>query len=91
MADKYKLKLQQNGMITLETRGANFVRHSVAHNLVFRIMGGEKVYGTFEDEITARNIFKEFCQRHPSFEWKLKASNELGSITLPKNWKGYYS
>lgn len=86
-----RLLVQENGMIVLETRGANFVRTGIARDLRFHleyrsIKGWWTVTGWFEDEMTARQMLRE---ANPNIQWRLVATNEYGSVALPKGWQGY--
>lgn len=89
-----KLKLQQNGMIVIETHGENFVRTSVAHDVSFMLeyktCAGtwEKISGSYSDEITARQILRE-C--NPRIQYRLVALHAdcIGQVALPKSWQGW--
>ena len=89
-AETHKLVVQSNGWIVLETRGDRFVRTSPARDLVFHLQykstqGWWSMTGEFHDDITARQCLRE---ANPRIQWRLVASNDYGSVVLPKGWEG---
>lgn len=90
--ETHKLLVQSNGWIVLETRGDRFVRTGPARDLRYHIeyksvRGWHPIHSTFEDDITVRQILREHQERSPRIQWRLVASNEHGSVALPKEWR----
>lgn len=86
-----RLRVNKNGAIVLETREPGRINSGFAGDLVYHLeykstAGWVKIYGTYEHDTLARKALQAANRK---ITWRLVASNEHGSVALPRNWRGF--
>lgn len=87
----YRLRVNPNGWIVLETRAPGSISSGAARDLTYHLEykstnGWVPVTGTYHCDREARVALASANQR---IIWRLVASNEHGSVALPKGWRGF--
>lgn len=88
----HRLRVNANGAIVLETREPGRVSSGFAPDLRYHleyksVKSWVAVHGSYDNDATARRVLAESNGR---ITWRLVASNQYGSVALPKGWRGYY-
>lgn len=86
-----RLRVQSNGWIVLETRSPGSIHTGPPGDLVYHLeykstSGWVKVHGTYDNDRDARAAR---AAANRKIIWRLVASNEHGSVALPRNWRGF--
>lgn len=86
-----RLRVNSNGVIALVTREPGRISSCFAGDLVYHLeykstKGWVRLHGTFNNDREARAARLAV---NPKITWRLVASNEHGSVALPRNWRGF--
>lgn len=87
-----RLLVHKNGVIALETREPGSITTGFAGDLIYHlewrsVKGWVALHGTYDNDREARAALAAANKR---IIWRLVASNEHGSVVLPRGWRGYH-